>query len=315
VCSSDLRKNLRHCLESAGVERILTSRALVSRLLSQGVELDAFSDRFVHLEDIGARLGPRAKLGAWLRSRLSWRELRRARPPETAAVLFTSGSETVPKAVPLTHRNILTNVHDCFDLFHVRANESILGILPPFHSFGLTTSVVLPLVLGGRVVQYPNPTDGAALGRMTEAYRPTMLVTQHGSDSHLLDPLAHMRLSTTAMSRAARMLDGLAHEHAGGRWLATGGGGYDVYRVVPRAWGLVWLAQAHRDVPAATPAEWRTRWAAEAARHGQGPLPDTMLDPPDVVSVEPHQVADRNLAAARTALAYALRALGGSGGG
>jgi hypothetical protein len=68
-------------------------------------------------------------------------------------------------------------------------------------------------------------------------------------------------------------------------------------------------------VPAATPAEWRTRWAAEAARHGQGPLPDTMLDPPDVVSVEPHQVADRNLAAARTALTYAQRALAGSGGG
>jgi acetoin utilization protein AcuC len=147
------------------------------------------------------------------------------------------------------------------------------------------------------------------LPALAAAYRPTMLVTQHGSDSHMLDPLAHMQLSTTAMSRAARLLDGLAHEHAAGRWLATGGGGYDVYRVVPRAWGLVWLAQAHRDVPAATPAEWRSRWAAEAARHGQGPPPDTMLDPPDVVSVEPRQVVDRNLATARTALKSTLRAL------
>lgn len=147
------------------------------------------------------------------------------------------------------------------------------------------------------------------LPALAAAYRPTMLVTQHGSDSHRLDPLAHMQLSTTAMSRAARLLDGLAHEHAAGRWLATGGGGYDVYRVVPRAWGLVWLAQAHRDVPPGTPAEWRSRWAADAARHHQGPPPDTMLDPPDVVSVEPHEVVDRNLAAARTALSSTLRAL------
>ncbi len=144
---------------------------------------------------------------------------------------------------------------------------------------------------------------------LAAAYRPTVLVTQHGSDSHMLDPLGHLQLSTIAMSRAARLLDGLAHEYAAGRWLATGGGGYDLYRVVPRAWGLVWLAQAHRDVPPETPAEWRSRWAAEAARHHQGPPPDTMLDPPDLVPVEPREVAEHNLTAARTALRRALGAL------
>ena len=147
------------------------------------------------------------------------------------------------------------------------------------------------------------------LPALATAYRPTMLVSQHGCDSHMLDPLAHMQLGTTAMSRAARLLDGLAHEHAAGRWLATGGGGYDVYRVVPRAWGLVWLAQAHRDVPSGTPAEWRSRWAAEAAQHQQGPPPDTMLDPPERVTGESRQVADRNLAAARASLSSTLRAL------
>jgi acetoin utilization protein AcuC len=144
---------------------------------------------------------------------------------------------------------------------------------------------------------------------LAAAYRPTLLVTQHGSDSHALDPLAHLQLSTTAMSRAARLLDGLAHQHADGRWLATGGGGYDVYRVVPRAWGLVWLAQAHQDVPPGTPPEWRSRWAADAALHHQGPPPDTLLDPPELAPVESREVADRNLAVARTALSNALRAL------
>jgi hypothetical protein len=84
------------------------------------------------------------------------------------------------------------------------------------------------------------------------------------------------------MGAAARLVDRLAHRHAAGRWLATGGGGYDAYRVVPRAWALTWLAGAHRDAPAAIPESWRERWAADAARYGQAPLPDRFDDVPDV---------------------------------
>ncbi len=144
---------------------------------------------------------------------------------------------------------------------------------------------------------------------LARAFRPTILVSQHGSDSHALDPLAHLRLTTGAMSEAARMLDRLAHEHTGGRWLATGGGGYDVYRVVPRAWSLVWLAQAHADVPPRTPDDWRERWAPDAARHDQSPPPDEMLDPAGLVSPESRQVSERNLETARAALDCSLRAL------
>ena len=93
------------------------------------------------------------------------------------------------------------------------------------------------------------------------------------------DPLAHLHTTTTVMGEAARLVDAIAHRHAGGRWLATGGGGYDAYRVVPRAWALTWLAGAHREVPAETPAAWRERWAGEGARYGQAPLPTTFDDP------------------------------------
>ena len=106
-------------------------------------------------------------------------------------------------------------------------------------------------------------------------------MSQHGADSHAWDPLAHLRVTTTAMGEAARLVDRLAHGSAGGRWLATGGGGYDAYRVVPRSWSLVWLAGAHREVPAATPIEWRERWATEGARFGQAPLPATFEDAPN----------------------------------
>ena len=150
--------------------------------------------------------------------------------------------------------------------------------------------------------------------QVATAFRPTLLVTQHGSDSHALDPLAHLEVTTTAMDRAARLLDRIAHEHAGGRWLATGGGGYDVYRVVPRAWSLVWLAQAHRPVPVDTPIAWRERWSGEARRYRQAPPPATMLDPEGVATPETPPVLERNLATARLALQHTLAILAERGG-
>jgi len=113
------------------------------------------------------------------------------------------------------------------------------------------------------------------------AFGPDLLVTQHGSDSHAWDPLAHLRVTTTAMGAAARLCDEVAHRWAGGRWLSTGGGGYAAYSVVPRAWSLVWLAGAHRSPPRATPEDWRERWAGDAARFGDLGLPDTFSDQPN----------------------------------
>lgn len=141
------------------------------------------------------------------------------------------------------------------------------------------------------------------------AFRPTILVTQHGCDSHALDPLANLQISTRAMSRVARLCDELAHRHAGGRWLATGGGGYDVYRVVPRVWALVWLAQAHRNVPTHTPRGWRERWAAEASAYHAGPPPREMLDPAGSTAAESQRIADANRATVSRALEHTLRVL------
>jgi acetoin utilization protein AcuC len=116
---------------------------------------------------------------------------------------------------------------------------------------------------------------------LAATFGPDVVVSQHGADSHAWDPLAHLRVTTTAMGEAARLVDRVAHRFAGGRWLATGGGGYDAYRVVPRTWSLVWLAGAHREVPASTPEAWRTRWAVEAERYHQVPLPERFDDEPN----------------------------------
>ena len=116
---------------------------------------------------------------------------------------------------------------------------------------------------------------------LAAAFGPDLIVSQHGADSHAWDPLAHLRNTTTAMGEAARLVDAVAHWYAGGRWLATGGGGYGVYAVVPRSWSLVWLAGAHREVPSRIPEAWLERWSGEAARYGTASLPRTFTDPPN----------------------------------
>ena len=116
---------------------------------------------------------------------------------------------------------------------------------------------------------------------LAAAFGPDVVVSQHGADSHAWDPLAHLHVTTTAMGEAARIVDLVAHRFAGGRWLATGGGGYDAYRVVPRSWSLVWLAGEHREVPEETDPGWRERWAADAATFGQAPLPARFRDSPN----------------------------------
>jgi acetoin utilization protein AcuC len=163
----------------------------------------------------------------------------------------------------------------------------------------------------------PDTGDGAWLDaveslvpELAAAFRPDVVVSQHGADSHEWDPLAHLRNTVTSMGAAARLVHDLAHEHAGGRWLATGGGGYDVYRVVPRVWSLVWLAATHRPVPAETPADWRERWAAEAARYGQAPLPMTFDDPSTETSPAAVEAIRRTVDEVRAAVLPRLVARG-----
>ena len=169
-------RNLVHALDLLGVQKVVTARALLTRLESLGIRLDALGDRFVVVEELRTQITLGRKLSALVRAHLNWGELKRARPPEQAVVLFTSGSESLPKAVPLTHRNILTNIRDVLEVVGVFETDVILGILPPFHSFGITVTTVLPLCAGLRAVYHPNPTEAAILSRVIDAYKVTMMV-------------------------------------------------------------------------------------------------------------------------------------------
>lgn len=121
----------------------------------------------------------------------------------------------------------------------------------------------------------------AFVPELLSAFRPQVIVSQHGADTHHADPLAHLAVSLDAQRLVAEAMHELAHHYADGRWLALGGGGYAVVDVVPAAWThLVAIAAGHPVDPAAeTPPEWR----AEVHRLTGQPGPARMTD-----GAEPH---------------------------
>ncbi len=199
-------RNMEHGLEIARVSKVLTAQALLNRLAAQGIDLSALHDRMITLEKLSGSLGRRAKIRAALRGRFSWRSLDRAGATEIAVILFTSGSESLPKAVPLTHENLLTNMRDALASFHIRQDDRFLGMLPPFHSFGLNAAMLLPILAGAKLVHYPNPNDVAALVRVIENYRASILLGTptflsnivHGSRK---DSLAALRICVTGAEK------------------------------------------------------------------------------------------------------------------
>ena len=146
----------------------------------------------------------------------------------------------------------------------------------------------------------------AVVPPLLRAFKPTVLVSQHGCDSHRLDPLAHLELTVDAQRLAQVMLHDLAHELCDGRWLVTGGGGYALVQVVPRTWThlLAIAAGAPVDPVMETPVKWR-----ELARSLTGETaPVTMTDGasaryvPFSSGIDPGDPVDRAIMRTRTAV-------------
>jgi acetoin utilization protein AcuC len=111
---------------------------------------------------------------------------------------------------------------------------------------------------------------------VVRAFGAEVLVTQLGCDTHRTDPLAQLRLSTAAYRDTAASLHALAHEVTGGRWLATGGGGYQWATVVPRAWTLAFAEMSDAELPDALPEPWIEQVELEIG----GEVPATFSEPP-----------------------------------
>ncbi|HET8654798.1 MAG TPA: acetoin utilization protein AcuC [Longimicrobiaceae bacterium] len=125
----------------------------------------------------------------------------------------------------------------------------------------------------------------AILEDACEAFRPEVIVLQNGCDSHALDPLTHLRCTTRVSEESVRRVVEMADRFCEGRIIATGGGGYAIWQVVPRAWTLVWAALSGQPASNAIPREWLERW------QGESPvlLPERLRDDPEAVTPIPRR--------------------------
>jgi acyl-[acyl-carrier-protein]-phospholipid O-acyltransferase/long-chain-fatty-acid--[acyl-carrier-protein] ligase len=94
-----------------------------------------------------------------------------------ATIVFSSGSTGVPKGVMLTHANILANIDAIAQVFQLRDDDVMVGVLPFFHSFGYTVTLWLPMVAGFGAAFHPNPMDGKTIGELAERWKGTILVS------------------------------------------------------------------------------------------------------------------------------------------
>ncbi|MEU8716897.1 acetoin utilization protein AcuC [Streptomyces sp. NPDC048663] len=116
----------------------------------------------------------------------------------------------------------------------------------------------------------------AVVPELVADFRPQVLVTQHGADTHFEDPLAHLAVSLDAQRAVQVACHELAHEYAGGKWVALGGGGYEVVDVVPRSWTHLVAIAAGREIAPETlvPEVWRQEVYARTRQLGPGRMTD-----------------------------------------
>ena len=146
------------------MRQLITSRVFLAKAKLDVAPMEAAGIEFIYLEDIRKQISRLAKLWVFLKHRLMLGQVRFNIPADrTAVILFTSGSEGVPKGVELSHRNILANLRQLFSAVDVMDTDSLFNCLPMFHSFGLIVGTLLPLCRGIRTTVFPSPLQYLSL--------------------------------------------------------------------------------------------------------------------------------------------------------
>lgn len=163
---------LLDCCETAGIQTILTSRVFIEKgkldHIIAGLE---DSMKIVYLEDLKASATAFDKVTALLR----YLTKQPAQAGSNELILFTSGSESKPKGVVLTHTNLFANIQQVTSVIDVTSRDKFFNALPMFHSFGLTAGTLLPVVKGVPVYLYPSPLHYKAISELVYDQNATIL--------------------------------------------------------------------------------------------------------------------------------------------
>jgi long-chain-fatty-acid--[acyl-carrier-protein] ligase len=185
--------NLQHAINFLGIKIILTSQRFIDRV---GISIE--EAHFVYLEQAKGQTSFSTLLNCMIKSYFPNGVLKKCnrttKTDSIAAILFTSGSEKRPKAVPLTHNNLISNHKSGTPFLKLTSQDTVLSFLPPFHSFGLSVTGILPILLGMRIVFHPDPTDASTLAAKLKAYGVTLLIGTPTFLTHILDKASNETL-------------------------------------------------------------------------------------------------------------------------
>ncbi len=171
-------RHLKSVQELSGVESVLTSWAFLERL--DEVDLSGVDDKLIMLETVKRHFTIFDKIRALFRSKYSTKSVMKTfgvdklSKDDAAVLLFTSGSESMPKGVPLSHDNILSNQRAALDAVDIYNDDILLSFLPPFHSFGFCITGTMGLLAGVRTAFFPDPTNGHGLAKSFETWKATI---------------------------------------------------------------------------------------------------------------------------------------------
>lgn len=171
------------CAKKAGLETVLTSKQFEAKLKAKGFDLSVLESAvtLVRMEDVKESISKGSLVRQLVRAfwlPAWWLELtsfRSVKLDDTAAILFSSGSEGVPKGVELTHFNVVGNIRQTAAIVNPDREDILLSTLPLFHAFGLTITTLMPLLEGMPIVTQPDPTDARAVGKLCAQHRVTIL--------------------------------------------------------------------------------------------------------------------------------------------
>lgn len=174
---------LAHLRARTGFKTVLTSRRFLDKLAQRGMQCDAaLADcDLIELESLRGGIGKREQLltlllARWMPLWLLNQRFGGVRDLDaTAVILFSSGSEEAPKGVMLSHRNVMANLKQISDVFNIRQDDRVMGVLPPFHAFGLTATTLMPLIEGVPLICHPDPTDAVNVGKAVARWKATLL--------------------------------------------------------------------------------------------------------------------------------------------
>jgi acyl-[acyl-carrier-protein]-phospholipid O-acyltransferase/long-chain-fatty-acid--[acyl-carrier-protein] ligase len=171
-------ESVASCAEQCNIKTVLTSRSFIEKLKLKP------PGEVVFIEDVVAAPSATERLASFLMAWLlpagllerSLAGKKSAGLDDLATVIFSSGSTGEPKGVMLSHYNVISNIEQLGQVFGFQRDDRVLGVLPFFHSFGFTGTLMLPATLGFGVVYHPNPLDAKAIGPLVCDHRVTFVL-------------------------------------------------------------------------------------------------------------------------------------------